>query len=198
MGRRPALHERRVAREGEARGDRWRGGRGGERRARRSELILGMTLWSYTTLTDSARAWQSLPAGTDIRSRCGAHMCPQFRSVQMAPQPTLKGGGNPQARVAVFLSVRRSLATGEAEPLREVDEAHGSQRTREPTRTRRLLVATFALMLAHHRDRVRGRCLPFRDDADRRPVALRPNEPGPVPDRRTPDRRRDPTARRWS
>jgi hypothetical protein len=25
----------------------------GEKRARRSELIMGMTLWSYTTLTDS-------------------------------------------------------------------------------------------------------------------------------------------------
>jgi hypothetical protein len=25
-----------------------------EKRARRSELIMGMTLWSYTTLTDSA------------------------------------------------------------------------------------------------------------------------------------------------
>ena len=54
VGRRPPLHERRVPRQGEARGDRGRGGRGGEGRARGGELMIRMTLWNYTTLTDSA------------------------------------------------------------------------------------------------------------------------------------------------
>src|SRR6266545_6094583 len=54
VGRGPPLHEPRVARQGEARGDRRRGGRGGEGRARRSELMVRMTLWNYTSLTDSA------------------------------------------------------------------------------------------------------------------------------------------------
>jgi KAP family P-loop domain len=40
--------------QGAARGDRRRGSGGGERRARRSRLMIRMTLWSYTTLTDVA------------------------------------------------------------------------------------------------------------------------------------------------
>src|SRR5215207_5049829 len=58
MGRGPAIHEHRVPCKGEARGDRRRRGRGGERGTRRGELMLRMTLWSYTTLTDVAH-----PAG---------------------------------------------------------------------------------------------------------------------------------------
>ena len=47
---RPSLHERRVAHERESRGDRGRVDRGGgEKRAGRGELMIRMTLWTYTT-----------------------------------------------------------------------------------------------------------------------------------------------------
>jgi transposase-like protein len=54
VGRGPPLHERGIAHQGPPRGERTRGSRGGEGRARGSELMVRMTLWSYTTLTDSA------------------------------------------------------------------------------------------------------------------------------------------------
>src|SRR3990172_5408371 len=54
MGGRQALHERRVTRKGKARGDRRRGARGDQRRAGCRELMIRMTLWSYTNLTDLA------------------------------------------------------------------------------------------------------------------------------------------------
>ena len=59
VGRRSPLHERRVAREGSPRSDRRRGGRGGEGRARGSELMVRMTLWSYTTRP--CRSWSQTP-----------------------------------------------------------------------------------------------------------------------------------------
>src|SRR6266540_720277 len=122
VGRRPPLHEPRVARQGEAGGDRRRGGRGGEGRARRSELIVRMTLWNYTSLTDSA-SW-GLPLLRSLRpfkylsgNQPATHLCEKDPSGR---QPVVDdiGTGRVLASGAVMDAVRDAPLG--FEPLEEV------------------------------------------------------------------------------